>query len=125
MNNSADFGSFWQQLYLAWQLWRDPETPFFLKLLPLGAVLYWLFPLEGMAFPILATPLDDVAVMFVALKTFINLAPPHLVARYTNPDGAQIVEGEYERLDENDPIPPHKQGLSLEDDIVLNPDKWK
>lgn len=123
MNGSADYGNIWQQLQLAWRLWRDRETPFFLKLLPLGAVLYWLFPLEGLGLPILATPIDDVAVLYVALTAFINLAPPALVARHRATLQPTVVEGEWAPAD--DPIPAHKVDADLGEAIVLNPDKHR
>lgn len=110
-SDSADIGNIWQQLQLVWQLIRDPETPTYLKLLPIGAVIYWIFPLEGLGIPVLATPLDDIAILYAAVRGFINMAPPHLVARYTNQIGAtNIVEGEL--VNDKD----------LDESIVIDPD---
>ncbi len=77
---------FWRgitrQLRLAYRLLRDPEMPFYLKLLPIGVAVYWLFPFEGLALPFLITPFDDLGLLALGLKTFIDLAPPHLVQEH-------------------------------------------
>ena len=36
----------WQQIRLIYYLLRDPEVPFYLKLLPFTAVVYFIFPFE-------------------------------------------------------------------------------
>lgn len=87
---------FWRsvtrQLRLAYRLLRDPEMPFYLKLLPVGVVVYWLFPLEGMALPFLITPLDDLGLLALGLKTFINLAPPHLVQEHLDIMDGKVIK---------------------------------
>lgn len=84
--NRKDPGFFrevWQQARLVYYLLRDPEVPFYLKLLPFTAVLYLLWPLDilpDMA-PFLGQ-LDDLTALLVGAKVFIELAPAHVVARY-------------------------------------------
>jgi uncharacterized membrane protein YkvA (DUF1232 family) len=64
-------GNVLQQLMQAGKLIFDSRVPFSLKLmLPFAALLYWLWPLDLM--PVL--PFDDLAVMFVALTAFVQLA---------------------------------------------------
>jgi uncharacterized membrane protein YkvA (DUF1232 family) len=59
----------------AWRLLRDPRTPGALKLIPLLGLLYVIFPLDFIPdlFPG-AGQLDDVAVILVALRVFLQLA---------------------------------------------------
>jgi uncharacterized membrane protein YkvA (DUF1232 family) len=79
------FREVWQQMRLVYYLLRDPEVPFYLKLLPFAAVLYLLWPLDILPdlAPVLGQ-LDDLTALLVSSKVFIELAPPHLVARYMN-----------------------------------------
>ncbi len=73
----------WQQLRLVYYLVRDPEVPFYLKLLPFTAVLYALFPFDLLPdFAPIVGQLDDVTALLVGAKVFIELAPPAVVARH-------------------------------------------
>lgn len=108
----------WQQARLAYYLLRDPEVPFYLKLLPFTAVVYLLFPFDLL--PDLAPvigQLDDITALLVGMKVFIELAPPHVVARHMErireQDGfiaaapaddvadAIIIDGEHEEVGDN------------------------
>ncbi len=73
----------WQQARLVYYLLRDPEVPFYLKLLPFTAVLYLLFPFDLLPdlVPIIGQ-LDDITALLVGAKVFIELSPPHVVARH-------------------------------------------
>lgn len=73
----------WQQVRLVVYLLRDPEVPFYLKLLPLAALLYVLFPFDLLPdlVPILGQ-VDDLTAVLVSSKVFIEMAPPALVAHY-------------------------------------------
>ena len=73
----------WHQVRLVWYLVRDPDVPFYLKALPLAAVLYLLISTDLVpdVFPVLGQ-LDDITALVVGGKIFIELAPPHVVSRY-------------------------------------------
>jgi uncharacterized membrane protein YkvA (DUF1232 family) len=73
----------WQQVRLVVYLLRDPEVPFYLKLLPLAALLYVLFPFDLLPdlAPILGQ-VDDLTAVLVSSKVFVEMAPPALVAHY-------------------------------------------
>lgn len=74
-----------QQARLILMLFRDPEVPLILKLVPLAGLLYLLFPFDlipGAMFPVIGG-LDDVTALLVAAKVFIDLTPPHIVDKYT------------------------------------------
>ncbi|MCB0075346.1 MAG: hypothetical protein KDE20_28010 [Caldilineaceae bacterium] len=57
----------------AWRLFWNPQVPAALKiLLPVAALVYWVSPIDllpGIVF-------DDIALLIIALKMFISLAPP-------------------------------------------------
>ena len=77
------FREVWQQARLVYYLLRDPEVPFYLKLVPFAAVLYLLWPVDFLPdlVPVLGQ-LDDLTALLVSSKVFIEMAPPHVVARY-------------------------------------------
>jgi uncharacterized membrane protein YkvA (DUF1232 family) len=68
------------QARLVWLLMRDPRVPLWLKALPLGSAAYLLMPFDVVTdlAPILGQ-LDDLAVIFIGLSTFISLCPQNVV----------------------------------------------
>lgn len=77
------FREAWQQARLVYYLLRDRDVPFYLKLVPFTAVIYLLWPVDFLPdlVPFLGQ-LDDLTALLVGSKVFIELAPPHIVARY-------------------------------------------
>ncbi len=73
----------WQQARLVYYLVRDPEVPFYLKLVPFAAVLYLLWPIDFLPDMFIGLgQLDDLTALLVSSKVFIEMAPPHVVGRY-------------------------------------------
>jgi uncharacterized membrane protein YkvA (DUF1232 family) len=67
----------------AWRLFWSPRVPATLKLiLPIAALIYWLSPLDLLP----GLPFDDVAVLILALRLFVQMAPA---------DVAQTIRGEH------------------------------
>ena len=98
----------WQQIRMVFKLLRDPNVPIYLKVLPFAAILYLIWPIDLIAdiVPGLGQ-LDDITILLVGAKVFIELAPPEVVARHLNAlrvkdgyapiedlDDAIIVDGE-------------------------------
>ncbi|MCP4426951.1 MAG: DUF1232 domain-containing protein [Chloroflexi bacterium] len=73
----------WQQARLVYYLMRDPDVPFYLKLLPVTSILYFLFPFDLLPdlVPVVGQ-LDDITALLVGAKVFIELAPPAVVAKH-------------------------------------------
>ncbi len=71
-----------KQARLVWRLLRDGRVSDWLKLLPVAALVYLLSPID--LIPDLMLPglgeLDDLAVVLISLKMFIELSP-HTVVR--------------------------------------------
>ena len=114
----------WHQMRLVWYLIRDPEVPFYLKVLPLAAFIYILIPTDFIpdVFPVVGQ-LDDLTALIVGGKVFIELAPQRVVAEYirsmqsrsqglaqesvesgatstaSDDDTGVIIEGEFEEVD--------------------------
>lgn len=86
------FREAWQQARLVYHLLRDRDVPFYLKLVPFVAVVYILWPVDFLPdlLPFLGQ-LDDLTALLVGSKVFIELAPPHIVARYM--DEIRVADG--------------------------------
>ncbi|MCA9931661.1 MAG: DUF1232 domain-containing protein [Anaerolineales bacterium] len=115
----------WQQIRLVYYLIKDPEVPFYLKLIPFVAVVYLLWPIDLITdvVPFLGQ-LDDLTALLVTSKVFVELVPQHVVMRHldairmqdgytavspdlseTNVDGeladAIVIDGEHEVIVED------------------------
>jgi uncharacterized membrane protein YkvA (DUF1232 family) len=102
-----------RQLRLAWRLFVDRRVPAWTKIVPPAALAYVLSPIDILSdFPPMGlNQLDDVAVVFLGVKLFIELAPPSVVREHLKDLGAHIeewrvvdeqesiVEGRYEITD--------------------------
>lgn len=104
----------WRQVRLVWLLMRDSEVPIYLKLLPLAALIYVLLPTDLIpdVFPVLGQ-LDDLTALLVGAKVFIDLAPPHVVARQIQAMRKQVdVPADKPHASETD-------STTLEDEIII------
>lgn len=92
-------GELWQQIRLVFYLIKDGDVPIYLKVLPLVGVLYTLFPIDIITdvVPVLGQ-LDDLTILLIGAKVFIEMAPPQVVARYMDEmkgrTTGNIIEGE-------------------------------
>ena len=79
---------------LTWRLLGDGRVSAWLKLIPLAALVYVLLPFDFLPdfFPGLGQ-LDDVAILFLALRLFLHLVPREAVERQLRQMGA--VEASY------------------------------
>jgi uncharacterized membrane protein YkvA (DUF1232 family) len=83
IKDAGFFRELWQQIRLVFYLIKDSEVPLYLKILPLAGILYTLFPIDIIAdvVPVLGQ-LDDLTILLIGAKVFIEMSPPHVVARY-------------------------------------------
>lgn len=75
---------FFRQFQLAWRLLLDPRVPAITKVIPFVTVAYLVSPVD--LIPDLALglgQLDDLAVLFIGLRMFIDLCPLDLVEEHT------------------------------------------
>jgi uncharacterized membrane protein YkvA (DUF1232 family) len=76
---------------LAWKLLRDPRVPTATKLIPGLAVVYFLSPIDLLPLDAVLPGighLDDAAVLLLALRLFIQLAPKDVLADVDQPPAA-------------------------------------
>jgi uncharacterized membrane protein YkvA (DUF1232 family) len=91
-NDPGFWREIWQQIRLVYYLIRDPEVPFYLKLIPFTAVLYLIFPFD--IIPDIAPffgQLDDLTALLVSSKVFVELAPQQVVAKHM--DAIRVKDG--------------------------------
>ena len=82
-----------RQARLAWRLFWDQRVPMWTKLIPPAALAYLLFPIDLIPDVALGLgQLDDVAVLLIGVKLFIELAPPDVVREHLLALGARIDE---------------------------------
>jgi uncharacterized membrane protein YkvA (DUF1232 family) len=82
-----------RQARLAWRLLWDQRVPLWTKFIPPLAMAYVLFPIDLIPDVALGLgQLDDVAVLLIGVKLFIELAPPDVVHEHLRSLGARIKE---------------------------------
>lgn len=97
---------------LIWRLFTSPETPLWTKIIPVLSFLYWLGPADAVLIPFLGiTPLDDIVVILLGLKLFVEVCPQDLVERlrdeinYGIPadddDNDTVIDATYHVLDDD------------------------
>jgi uncharacterized membrane protein YkvA (DUF1232 family) len=78
---------FWQSqgenIKLAWRLFWDRRAPFLAKLMPVGSLVYFFWPVD------IPGPIDDIALLWVCMELFIQSCPPWLVSEHR-----QLIEAE-------------------------------
>lgn len=85
LQNKAGFvGGLIHQARLAWRLFTDGRVPGWVKFIPVAALLYFLSPID--LIPDLALPglgeVDDVVILLLALKLFVDLSPSGIVRQH-------------------------------------------
>ena len=94
---------------LSWRLLRDPRVPTWAKLIPLAALAYVVIPADIVPDVLIGLgQTDDVGVLLLSLKLFIDLCPSEIVQRHL----AEMtsVEAEYRVVPEDQPRPPQATG---------------
>jgi uncharacterized membrane protein YkvA (DUF1232 family) len=82
-----------RQVRLAWRLFWDQRVPVWTKLIPPIALGYVLVPVDLVPDVALGLgQLDDLAVVLLGLKLFIELSPPDVVRDHLRALGARIDE---------------------------------
>jgi len=117
----------WQQLRLVLHLMRDPEVPFYLKLLPFAGLIYVFFPFDIVTdlIPVICQ-LNDVTSLLVSSKVFIELAPPQVVERHLRAirakDGYVPATGSDQRTSTPDEELANAIIIDAEHEVMLKPD---
>jgi len=79
-------GNLVNQARLVWRLFRDHRVSGLVKLIPIAGLAYLLSPIDLL--PDFLIPglgeLDDLTIILVSLKMFVDLAPPEIVREHLN-----------------------------------------
>lgn len=85
LTETAGFlGGLVKQVRLVWRLLNDKRVSEWVKLIPLAGVIYFLSPIDlipDLMFPGLGE-LDDLAVILLSLRLFVNTCPPGIVREH-------------------------------------------
>ena len=77
-------GGLVRQARLVWLLLKDKRVPVWIKLIPAAALVYFISPIDLL--PDLMLPglgeLDDLAIILIALRAFVDLAPAGVVREH-------------------------------------------
>jgi uncharacterized membrane protein YkvA (DUF1232 family) len=94
---------------LVWRLLRDSEIPTWQKMILPATLLYLLFPIDFIPDPVLGLgQLDDIGVILLGLKLFIELSPQEIVRRHLREMSS--VDGAYRVVDEEPTQEPAPSG---------------
>ena len=91
------------QLKLMWRLMKDNRVNFLLKLLPVGALIYLVSPVDlipGAVLPVVGA-LDDAAVLWLGFTLFVSLCPEEVVREHTNAL-QHVITGTWREASENE-----------------------
>lgn len=96
---------------LIWRLFTSSEVPLWTKVIPILSFLYWLGPADAFLIPFVGvTPIDDVAVILLGLKLFVEVCPKDLVERLrdeinygipADDDDNTVIDATYHVLDDD------------------------
>ncbi|HIE38873.1 MAG TPA: DUF1232 domain-containing protein [Anaerolineales bacterium] len=82
-----------RQARLAWRLFLDPRVPWITKMIPPAVLVYLLSPIDILPdFSLGLGQLDDIAVLLLGTKLFIDLCPTDVVQEHLEALGAKIEE---------------------------------
>lgn len=69
------------QLKLIFRLMGDSRVNFLIKIIPVGALIYLVSPVDAISIPVIGA-LDDAAVLWLSSYVFTELCPPQVVAEH-------------------------------------------
>ena len=69
------------QLKLIFRLMGDSRVSIFAKLIPVGALIYLVSPIDEISIPVIGA-LDDAALLWLGSYVFTELCPPAVVAEH-------------------------------------------
>ena len=100
---SSFFSTVADELRLVLRLMADRRVNPFLKLLPIGTVLYFFIP------DLILGPIDDALILGIGTYLFIELCPPHIVEEHREAL-RNIVDSKLSEVDK-DRIPIHEDEI--------------
>jgi len=97
---------FVQRLKLILRLMGDSRVNFFLKLIPIGSLVYLISPIDlapGMVFPVVGA-LDDAAILWAGFYMFVEMCPPHIVQEHMEALSNAYIPGQATDVDDDEVV---------------------
>jgi uncharacterized membrane protein YkvA (DUF1232 family) len=80
------------QLKLIARLMGDRRVNFFAKLVPVGALIYLISPIDAISIPVIGV-VDDAALLWLGSYIFTELCPPEVVAEHMKALNSNLTSG--------------------------------
>jgi uncharacterized membrane protein YkvA (DUF1232 family) len=80
------------QLKLIFRLMGDRRVSFFAKLVPVGALIYLISPIDAISIPVIGV-VDDAALLWLGSYIFTELCPPEVVAEHMKALTSNLSDG--------------------------------
>ena len=81
------------QLRLIFRLMADRRVNLFAKLVPIGALIYLVSPIDAISIPIIGV-VDDAALLWLGSYIFTELCPPEVVAEHMRALAGNMNDGD-------------------------------
>ncbi len=81
------------QLKLIFRLMGDSRVSIFAKLVPIGALIYLVSPIDAISIPIIGV-VDDAALLWLGSYIFTELCPPEVVAEHMQALAGNMNDGD-------------------------------
>ena len=81
------------QLKLVFRLMGDSRVSIFAKLVPIGALIYLVSPIDAISIPIIGV-VDDAALLWLGSYIFTELCPPEVVAEHMQALAGNMNDGD-------------------------------
>lgn len=81
------------QLKLIFRLMGDRRVSIFAKLVPIGALIYLVSPIDAISIPIIGV-VDDAALLWLGSYIFTELCPPEVVAEHMQALAGNMNDGD-------------------------------
>jgi uncharacterized membrane protein YkvA (DUF1232 family) len=80
------------QLKLIFRLMGDRRVSFLAKLVPVGALIYLVSPIDAISIPVIGV-VDDAALLWLGSYIFTELCPPEVVAEHMKALNSNLTSG--------------------------------
>jgi uncharacterized membrane protein YkvA (DUF1232 family) len=80
------------QLKLIFRLMGDRRVSFLAKLVPVGALIYLVSPIDAISIPVIGA-VDDAALLWLGSYIFTELCPPEVVAEHMKALNSNLTSG--------------------------------
>ena len=103
MRNISSLGEIIFKIKLTVSLFLDKRVAFYLKIIPVAAIIYVIVPMD-----LMIGPIDDAALLIGAAQLFISLCPSELVEEHSDLLDKKKKASQTNKITIIDPDPSHE-----------------